>query len=130
MFIKAINGHEPTPGKADAAMHYLDYQIGDGAIVSAGGQRQGIKLGQPGVKVIEAIADKLEKTDHHSPVKDEHNWETITNSPALMRFLKKEDQLTTPEAAPLDITPEVLGLSPEWVTRLETVMKKNWSNRF
>ena len=137
VFIKAINGHEPTPGKADAAMHYLDYQIGDGAIVSAGGQRQGIKLGQPGVKVIEAIADKLEKTDQHlplisqtSPVKEENLNEIINNSPALMRFLKDKSQPTTPEAVPLDITPEVLGLSPEWVTRLEAVMKKTGQTDF
>ncbi|MDJ0599039.1 MAG: protelomerase family protein [Crocosphaera sp.] len=129
-FIKVINGHDPTPGKADAAMHYLDYQIGNGAIVRARGQRQGIKLGQPGVKIIDGIADKLEKTDGQSPVKEENTNELINNSPALMRFLKKEDQPTTPEAVPLDITPEVLGLSPEWVTRLEAVMKKTGQTDF
>ena len=129
-FIKVINGHDPTPGKADAAMHYLDYQIGNGAIVRARGQRQGIKLGQPGVKIIDGIADKLEKTDGQSPVKEENTNELINNSPALMRFLKKEDQPTTPEAVPLDITPEVLGLSPEWVTRLEAVMKQTGQTDF
>ncbi|MEL4898140.1 protelomerase family protein, partial [Crocosphaera sp. Alani8] len=123
-FIKVINGHDPTPGKADAAMHYLDYQIGNGAIVRARGQRQGIKLGQPGVKIIDGIADKLEKTDGQSPVKEENTNEIINNSPALMRFLKDKSQPTTPEAVPLDITPEVLGLSPEWVRRLEAVMKQ------
>ncbi|MGK7941769.1 MAG: protelomerase family protein, partial [Crocosphaera sp.] len=114
VFIKAINGHEPTPGKADAAMHYLDYQIGDGAIASVGGQRQGIKLGQPGVKIINAIAEKIE-TDHEK---------------ALMRFLSHQSQPTTPEAVLLDITPEVLGLSPEWVKRLEAVMKQTGQTDF
>lgn len=137
VYIKAINGHEPTPGKADAAMHYLDYQIGDGAIVLAGGQRQGIKLGQPGVKVIKAISEKLEKTDgqspvasHQSSVKEDNTNEIIDNSPALMRFLSNKSQGTTPETVPSDITPEVLGLSPEWVKRLEAVMKETGQTDF
>ncbi|WP_107667533.1 protelomerase family protein [Cyanothece sp. BG0011] len=115
VYIKAINGHEPTPGKADAAMHYLDYQIGDGAIVSAGGQRQGIKLGQPGVKIIKAIADKLETTDHEK---------------ALMRFLSNESQPVVKESVDSDITPEVLGLSPEWVKRLGAVMEETGQTDF
>lgn len=59
VYIKAINGHEPTPGRNDAAMYYLDYQIADSVIAQYGGQRQGLKLGQRGVKIIDAIADKF-----------------------------------------------------------------------
>ncbi|MGK7956947.1 MAG: protelomerase family protein [Crocosphaera sp.] len=125
VFIKAINGHEPTPGKADAAMHYLDYQIGDGAIVNAQGQRQGIKLGQPGVKIIDAIASKLKKTEQ-SP----ERLDSEDNEKALIRFLNYESLPETTEAGLPDITPEVLGLSPEWVKRLEAVMKQTGQTDF
>ena len=125
VFIKAINGHEPTPGKADAAMHYLDYQIGDGAIVSAGGQRQGIKLGQPGVKLIEAIADKLKKIEQN-----DEKLADNTHEKALMRFLSHESQPSSTEVTQPSITPEVLGLSPEWVLRLQSVMEQTGQTDF
>ncbi len=125
VFIKAINGHEPTPGKADAAMHYLDYQIGDGAIVSAEGQRQGIKLGQPGVKVIEAIADKLKKIEHF-----DEKLADNTLDKALMRFLSHESQPSSTEVTPPSITPEVLGLSDDWVKRLQSVMEETNATDF
>ena len=141
-YIKEINGHEPTVGKNDAAMHYLDYQIGNGAIVAHKGQRQGIKLGEPGVKVIDAIANKLKAMKTKKPtvsekkvslkinvtpqVKEEFikRKETIkasTNEEALMRFLSS-DTASKAEVSS-DITPEVLGLSEEWKKRLEAVMK-------
>ena len=125
VFIKAINGHEPTPGKADAAMHYLDYQIGDGAIVSAGGQRQGIKLGQPGVKLIEGIADKLKKIEQN-----DEKLADNTHEKALMRFLSHESQPSSTEVTQPSITPEVLGLSDDWVKRLQSVMEQTGQTDF
>ncbi|MGH2415664.1 MAG: protelomerase family protein, partial [Microcystaceae cyanobacterium] len=69
VYIKAINGHDPTPGKNDAAMYYLDYQIADTVIAQYGGQRQGVKLNQPGVQIIGAIADKLKEMKKRSQAK-------------------------------------------------------------
>ena len=117
--------HEPTPGKADAAMYYLDYQIGDGAIVSAGGQRQGIKLGQPGVKLIEGIADKLKKIEQN-----DEKLADNTHEKALMRFLSHESQPSSTEVTQPSITPEVLGLSDDWVKRLQSVMEQTGQTDF
>lgn len=62
-FLSHILGHywverEGEEAKADyaATLHYFDYRIGDGA----GGinKRQGIKLGEPGVTILDAFAPK------------------------------------------------------------------------
>ncbi|MGK7956864.1 MAG: hypothetical protein AB4063_16695 [Crocosphaera sp.] len=71
--------NQTTGVKYGGEVNHLDYQIGDNAIVLAGGSRQGIKL---------------EKTDPQSPlisqtlpVEEENSNEIINDSPALMRFL-------------------------------------------
>jgi len=60
VFVKAINGHKPQKGRSDAAMHYLDYQIADHIIAQYNGKRQGVKLREPGVKVLDQFQDKVE----------------------------------------------------------------------
>ena len=52
VFVKAINGHKPQKGRSDAAMHYLSYHIADQVIAAYGGQRQGVRLTEPGVSVL------------------------------------------------------------------------------
>jgi hypothetical protein len=41
-----------------ATLHYSDYAIGDAAIAAAAGKRQGIKLGVPGVEVLEVFKER------------------------------------------------------------------------
>jgi hypothetical protein len=46
----------------NSTMHYSDYQIGDSAILAHGGKRQGVRLGAPGVEVLEAFKKSEEST--------------------------------------------------------------------
>jgi hypothetical protein len=59
VFVKAINGHKPQKGRSDAAMHYLDYQMADNVVAQYDGKRQGVKLREPGVKVLDQFQDKV-----------------------------------------------------------------------
>jgi hypothetical protein len=149
VYIKAINGHEPTPGKNDAAMHYLDYQIADGVIARHSGQRQGIKLSEPGVKVIEAIADKLKQMKETSqgkqrkPAKQkttlkatispqikkkflryQEEVQAATYGETLQKLIEKAHQAPTPVISS-DITPEILGLTADWQGQLVEAMKES-----
>jgi hypothetical protein len=60
VFVKAINGHKPQKGRSDAAMHYLDYQMADNVVAQYNGKRQGVKLTEPGVKVLDKFQDLVE----------------------------------------------------------------------
>ncbi|MEQ8463996.1 protelomerase family protein [Coleofasciculus sp. E1-EBD-02] len=60
VFVKAINGHKPQKGRSDAAMHYLDYQMADNVVAQYNGKRQGVKLREPGVKVLDKFQDLVE----------------------------------------------------------------------
>ncbi len=140
VYIKGINGHEPTAGKSEAAMYYLDYQIGDEVIFRHQGKRQGVKLNQPGVKVIEAIAVKQKEIASKNYPSDQKVSLKITLSPAAKeKFLNYKEELkasnnsevlmklleVSPKAETVksDITPSRLGLTEEWAKRLETVME-------
>lgn len=61
VYVKAINGHK-AQGKADAAMHYLDYAIADEVIAKYGGRRQGIKLNDPEVEIIKTFSQQPSQT--------------------------------------------------------------------
>lgn len=41
-----------------STLHYYDYQIGDAAIMAYSGKRQGVRLGLPGVEVLEIFSKK------------------------------------------------------------------------
>ncbi|MFP5275269.1 protelomerase family protein [Coleofasciculus sp.] len=60
VFVKAINGHKSQKGRSDAAMHYLDYQMADNVVAQYNGKRQGVKLREPGVKVLDKFQDEVE----------------------------------------------------------------------
>jgi Telomere resolvase ResT/TelK catalytic domain len=44
----------------NATQHYQDYGIGDAAVLAHGGQRQGVKLSDPGVTLLEIFQEKTE----------------------------------------------------------------------
>lgn len=75
-FRAAIQGHYAVIDEANpelrrslaASRHYADFEIADEVIAEYGGKRKGIKLGIPGVQVIEVFRGAIAK-DHKSVTK-------------------------------------------------------------